>query len=123
MKVFVVLIFFVIFFTAILFVRPFLWNRRRKYSTFFAKITYLLYLVILLYFFYRLMFHPPNETEFTSIFYLLIVIIVLFAPSIGLLLRRRTREYRVFYNYCITGINLLSAIMLIYLLSKYLIVY
>jgi hypothetical protein len=80
------------------------------------KFSYLAYLLIALSFFYYLVFLEIEIKEKIDEFNYVFMILSLFAPNIGILLRRNFKNNRVIFNYFFSGINL---IIIIFLLSKF----
>lgn len=104
--------FLLIFVLATVFVRPFMIHRKRMISTMILKIGYLVYLFVLLSFFYFLIFIDKDLSEFITDLHFIILLLTLFIPSTGMLLRRRFRKTRSFYNYILTAIHLGTIIYL-----------
>lgn len=106
--------FSMIFILSAVFLRPFRENKKRRNSTYMLKFSYLAYLLFALSFFYYLVF-LKNEIkgEITELNYIF-MILSLFVPNTGILLRRKFKKSRVFYNYLFSGINLIIIVFLCY---------
>lgn len=113
------IIFLLTFIMAYNYVKPFLINRKRKYSTFSLKLSYLIYLIFLLIFVYLFLLFGAAKVEYRitdSMFFG--VLILLFLPNIGILIRRKIKKTRVVYNYLFSGINIAATYYLILKLSQ-----
>jgi uncharacterized membrane protein YhaH (DUF805 family) len=117
-----ILLFVVFLLTYILaynYVRPFRINRKRLLSTLLFKVTYMIYLFILLLFVYLFLFFGANRVEYQiSDLMFFLMLLFLFVPNIALLLRRKMKRGRVFYNYSFTVINILAAYFLLFKLAQ-----
>jgi len=117
-RILVITGFSTIFMLSAVFLRPFRVNVKRKNSTYILKFSYLAYLLVALSFFYYLMFLKIEITEKINEFNYVFMILSLFAPNIGILLRRKFKNNRVIYNYFFSGINLLIMVFLLSLFYK-----
>lgn len=106
--------FSMIFILAAVFLRPFRENKKRRNSTYTLKFSYLTYLLFALSFFYYLVFLKNELKEEITEFNYIFMILSLFVPNIGILLRRKFKKSRVFYNYLFSGINLIIIMFLCY---------
>ncbi|MFO7924928.1 MAG: hypothetical protein R6U58_14675 [Bacteroidales bacterium] len=99
-------------------IKPFMINRRRKYSTLCLKISYLLYLAVFLTAIYCFVFYGDLEMEkqFRDTFFILSMIL-LFLPNLGMMARRSIKHQRVFFNYFFSVMNLLLIYFIYFLLS------
>lgn len=101
------IIFLLTYILAYSFVKPFLINRKRKYSTLALKLTYMLFLAFLLVFVYLFLLFGANQITYQiSDMEFFGILILLFLPNIGILIRRKIKGIRVFYNYLFSLINL-----------------
>jgi hypothetical protein len=108
------IVFLLTYIMAYNYVKPFLINRKRKYSTLSLKLTYLIYLAFLLIFMFLFLLFGANQVEYRitdSVFFG--VLLLLFLPNIGILIRRKVKSIRVIYNYIFTVINLSATYYLI----------
>ena len=108
------IVFLLTYIMAYNYVKPFLINRKRKYSTLSLKLTYLIYLAFLLIFMFLFLLFGANQVEYRitdSVFFS--VLLLLFLPNIGILIRRKVKNIRVIYNYIFTVINLSATYYLI----------
>jgi len=107
-------VFLIIYLLAFVIVKPFLINHKRKISTLFLKITYLLYLLALLVFVYLFMFFGPADLEYQiSNLLFVFLLICLFLPNFGILLRRNFEKYRTEYNIAFSLINCIIVVFII----------
>jgi len=96
------------------YVKPFRINRKRKYSTLFLKLSYLIYLIFLLVFVFLFLLFGADKVEYRitdSVFFG--VLLLLFLPNIGILIRRKIKNIRIIYNYIFTAINLTATYYLL----------
>jgi len=117
--------FLFVFIIAIIILKPFRLHRKRKISTIFLKISYLLYLAFFLGFVYLVLFFTDNEVSTeevmengTSVIYYIIVLIAFFLPNIGIMIRRKFKEKRGVFNYTVTVMNLVVILALIFMMSQ-----
>ena len=108
-----------IFMLAIVFLRPFRVNVKRKNSTYMLKFSYLAYLLVALSFFYYLVFLKIEIKDKTNELNYIFMILSLFVPNIGILLRRNFKKYRVIYNYFFSVINLIIIVFLLSVFYKF----
>ena len=108
-----------IFMLAIVFLRPFRVNVKRKNSTYMLKFSYLAYLLVALLFFYYLVFLKIEIKDKTNELNYLFMVLSLFVPNIGILLRRNFKKYRVIYNYFFSVINLIIIMFLLSVFYKF----
>lgn len=94
--------FLLIFVLATVFTKPLMINRKRMVSTIFLKIGYLIYLIIILTFFYYLIFVDKDLTELITDLHFVLILLALFIPNVGMMMRRRIKKSRTFYNYFLT---------------------
>ncbi|MFP4018479.1 MAG: hypothetical protein ACLFUH_04455, partial [Bacteroidales bacterium] len=89
-QVFYILLFILLVFLyilACLYTKPFLINRKRKYSTLSLKITYLIYLAFLFLFLFFFLIFGADKIEYQMSDALFFAILTfLFLPNIGILL-------------------------------------
>ncbi len=108
------IIFLLTYILAYSFVKPFLINRKRKYSTLLLKLTYMLFLAFLLIFVYLFLLFGANRiTYHISDIEFFGILLLLFLPNIGILIRRKIKGIRVFYNYLFSVINLVGTYFII----------
>jgi hypothetical protein len=115
-RILVITGFSMIFMLAVVFLRPFRVNVKRKISTYMLKFSYLAYLLVALSFFYYLVFLSIEIKDKTNELNYIFMILSLFVPNTGILLRRKFKNNRIIYNYFFSGINLL---IIIFLASKF----
>jgi len=112
-----ILLFVIFLLTYILaynYVRPFLINRKRLLSTILFKATYMVYLLILLLFVYLFLLYGANRLEYhISDLMFFLLLLFLFIPNIAILLRRKIKRGRIFYNYAFTLVNILATYFLL----------
>ena len=116
LHIILLIVFLLTYILAYNYVKPFLINKKRKYSTLSLKLSYLLYLAFLLVFIFLFLLFGADRIEYRisdALFFG--VLVLLFLPNIGILLRRTVKNIRVFYNYLFTIINLVATY---YLVSK-----
>ncbi len=118
-RILVITGFSMIFMLAIVFLRPFRVNVKRKNSTYMLKFSYLAYLLVALLFFYYLVFLKIEIKDKTNELNYLFMVLSLFVPNIGILLRRNFKKYRVIYNYFFSVINLIIIVFLLSLFYKF----
>jgi len=113
------IVFLLTFIMAYNYVKPFLINRKRKYSTLSLKLSYLIYLIFLLVFVFLFLLFGADKVEYRitdSVFFG--VLILLFLPNIGILIRRKIKNVRIIYNYLFSVINIVATYYLILKLSQ-----
>ena len=118
-RILVITGFSMIFMLAIVFLRPFRVNVKRKNSTYMLKFSYLAYLLVALLFFYYLVFLKIGIKDKTNELNYLFMVLSLFVPNIGILLRRNFKKYRVIYNYFYSVINLIIIVFLLSVFYKF----
>ena len=118
-RILVITGFSMIFMLAIVFLRPFRVNVKRKNSTYMLKFSYLVYLLVALLFFYYLVFLKIEIKDKTNELNYIFMVLSLFVPNIGILLRRNFKKYRVIYNYFFSVINLIIIMFLLSLFYKF----
>jgi len=106
------------YFIAIIIIKPFLINRKRKYSTITLKVSYLIYLATFFFTFYVFVFYGELklEAQITDTFFIL-SLILLFLPNLGMMARRAVTRNRIFYNYFFSFLNMLVVLFLIFILE------
>lgn len=110
-----------LFVVTVIILKPFRFHKRRRKSTIFLKISYLLYLASFLAFTYLLLFGKKEIQESDQPFETLFNIHFLFfltstiVPNVGIMIRRRIRKNRIEYNLMVALINMLYCIYLTYL--------
>ncbi len=107
------------YFIAIIIIKPFLINRKRKYSTITLKVSYLIYLATFFFTFYVFVLYGELklEAQITDTFFIL-SLILLFLPNIGMMARRAVTRNRIFYNYFFSFLNMLVVFFLIFILES-----
>lgn len=111
----------VLFVVTVIILKPFRYHKRRKKSTIFLKISYLLYLISFLLFTYLLLFGnkeiAKTEQAYETIFnvHFLFFLTSTVIPNVGIMIRRNIKSRRVEYNVVVGIINLLYFSYLIYL--------
>jgi len=110
-----ILFILMIFALAYGYLKPHQLHRRRKISTLFLKVSYLLYLLILLIVIYLSVLVKGGLQEVFYELEFFVFLFVLFVPTMGIFARRleRFNKKREGYNYIFTGINVLSIIALL----------
>jgi len=106
--------FLLIFVLATVFTKPLMINRKRMASTMFLKIGYLVYLIIILTFFYYLIFVDKELTGLITDFHFVLILLALFIPNGGMMMRRRIKSSRTFYNYFLFTLFILTILYLVY---------
>lgn len=113
-----ILFIIIIFALAYGYLKPHQFHKRRKLSTLFLKVSYLLYLLILLIIIYLAALEKGGLQEVFYGIEFFAFLMVLFIPTMGIFARRleRFRKKRDGYNYFFTTANVLSivAILLMY---------
>jgi len=117
--------FIFLFVVSIVILRPFRIHRHRPRSTIALKLSYLLYLAIFLLLSYLVLFFlgpppEPNETNSDPYFnvYYVIMIIAFLIPNIAIMFRRKIKSFRLAYNYLVTGLNIIIALSLVYVIYR-----
>jgi len=112
---FLLLLFSSIYILSFIIIKPFLFHKTRKISTFLLKSSYLLYLFILLTGLYLFIFFSPKDMENKLTDFIFIIIsIFTFSPNFGIIFRRNfKKQKRIYYNYACTILNLLVTIFLL----------
>ena len=113
------IVFLLTFIMAYNYIKPFLINRKRKYSTLSLKLSYLIYLFFLLVFVFLFLLFGADKVEYRitdSMFF--VVLVLLFLPNIGILIRRKIKNVRIIYNYVFSIINIVATYYLILKLSQ-----
>ncbi len=113
------IVFLLTFIMAYNYIKPFLINRKRKYSTLFLKLSYLIYLFLLLVFVFLFLLFGADKVEYRitdSVFFG--VLVLLFLPNIGILIRRKIKNIRIVFNYIFSVINIVATYYLILKLSQ-----
>ena len=117
--------FIFLFVVSIVILRPFRIHRHRPRSTIALKLSYLLYLAIFLLLSYLVLFFSgpppePNETNSDPYFnvYYVIMIIAFLIPNIAIMFRRKIKSFRLAYNYLVTGLNIIIALSLVYVIYR-----
>jgi len=108
----------IVFALAYAYLKPHQLHKRRKLSTLFLKVSYLLYLfVLLVVIYFSALVRGGLETVFLGIEFFAFLV-VLFVPTIGIFARKlgQFSKKREGYNYFFTVVNLLCivAILLMY---------
>ncbi len=106
--------FLLIFVLATVFTKPLMINRKRMVSTMFLKIGYLVYLIITLTFFYYLIFVNKDLTGLITDLHFVLILLALFIPNGGMMMRRRIKSSRTFYNYFLFIFFILTILYLVY---------
>ena len=117
--------FLFVYIIAIIILKPFRLHRKRKVSTISLKLSYLIYLAFFLAFVYLVLFFADNEVNTeenmengTSAVYYIIVLVSFFIPNIGIMIRRRFKKNRGYYNYLVTALNFLIIMALVFMMSQ-----
>ncbi len=109
--------FFFVFSMAVVAIKPLKINKLRKWSTLFLKFSYLFYFFFFLGFIWCTLFFIDNQPgEGEHIFNIGLLIISFVIPNVGIIIRRKIKEFRIKYNYILTVANLLISAYIIYLL-------
>ena len=113
--------FLLIYIIAIIILKPFRIHRKRPFSTILIKASYLIYLACFLLMAYLILFfsassEPVEEVDEDKVLNTLTVfsIFAFFIPNIGIMIRRRIVTWRVPYNYAVTVLNLVIALVMIW---------
>ena len=107
------------YFVAFIIIKPFLLNRKRKYSTMILKVSYLIYLAVFFFSFYCFVFFGEIklEEQIRDTFFIL-SLILLFLPNLGMMARRAVRRNRIFYNYFFSALNVLVIFFLMFIVRS-----
>ena len=108
--------FSILYFLAIVLLRPYLPHRRHKYSYLLLKTSYLAYLFFLLVFFYFLAFFQVDTDEYFTPVRLIFIFLSLFVPTIVMLIRKKIRRKRHLYNW---GFSIFHFAIIIYYVVMY----
>ena len=95
--------------------QPTMIHRKRKISTLFLKITYLIYLAVLLGFVYFLTFYTGNLEEFFTNLHFTLILFSVFIPTVAMFARRKVRKNRSLYNGFFSVLNLIIMSFLVWL--------
>ena len=95
--------------------QPTMIHRKRKISTLFLKITYLIYLAVLLGFVYFLTFYTGNLEEFFTNLHFTLILFSVFIPTVAMFARRKVRKNRSLYNGFFSVLNLIIMGFLVWL--------
>jgi hypothetical protein len=116
--------FLFMYFVAIILLKPMRFHIKRKYSTIFLKVTYLIYLATFLIFTYLFLFYngsslfyledPDNPRAF---FHFTLLLLSFFIPNTGILIRRSIKK-RTIYNVAVGIVNIIFGIYLLILIEK-----
>ncbi|MCF8378061.1 MAG: hypothetical protein K9H49_00710 [Bacteroidales bacterium] len=108
---------------SIVLLKPFRVNQKRPISTILLKVSYLLFLIAFIILAYLILFFAsiPDDTSLgtdrtvLSICYI-IIMLSFFIPNLGIMLRRKVKKVRFYYNIVFTVINIffLLAMVLMY---------
>lgn len=101
--------------------QPTMIHRKRKVSTLFLKITYLIYLAVLLGFVYFLTFYTGNLEEFFTNLHFTLILFSVFIPTVAMFARRKVRKNRSLYNAFFSVLNLIIMGFLVWLFIEILI--
>jgi len=111
--------FLLIYIIAIIILKPFRIHRKRPVSTILIKASYLIYLACFLLMAYLILFfsassEPVEEVDEDKVLNTLTIfsIFAFFIPNIGIMIRRRIVTWRVPYNYAVTVLNLVIALVM-----------
>ncbi|HHJ11377.1 MAG TPA: hypothetical protein ENK25_10885 [Bacteroidetes bacterium] len=91
--------FIILYFLAIVLLRPYLPHRKHRFSYLLLKVSYLTYLFFILVFFYFLAFYQNNLDEYFNTARLILIFLSLFLPTIIMLVRKKIRHKRHLYNW------------------------
>jgi uncharacterized membrane protein YhaH (DUF805 family) len=117
-------LFIIVFVTASSSLKPFRTHKRRRISTMFLKLSYLIYLSVYLVFIFLILFLSETRLQSEEIdekwikFYLGLFLVITLFPNMGIVFRRKFKKVRVNYNITLTAINFLATILIILLLSS-----
>ncbi len=117
-------LFVIVFVTASTSLKPFKTHKRRRTSTMFLKLSYLVYLSFYLVFIFLILFSRETRLQSEEIsekwikFYLGLFLIITLFPNLGIVFRRKVKKVRVNYNIAFTAINVLATIIIILLLTS-----
>jgi len=100
--------------------KPFRVNQKRPLSTVFLKLSYLVFLVAFIILAYLILFFAaiPDEGSMSgdslmlSLCYI-IIMLSFFIPNIGIMLRRKVKKVRLYYNIVFGVINIFFLIAMI----------
>jgi hypothetical protein len=113
--------FLLIYIIAIIILKPFRIHRKRPVSTILIKASYLIYLACFLLMAHLILFfsassEPVEEVDEEKVLNTLTVfsIFAFFIPNIGIMIRRRIVTWRVPYNYVVTVLNIVIALVMIW---------
>jgi len=101
--------------------QPTMIHRKRKVSTLFLKVTYLIYLAVLLGFVYFLTFYTGNLEEFFTNLHFTLILFSVFIPTVAMFARRKVRKNRSLYNGFFSVLNLIIMGFLVWLFIEILI--
>lgn len=111
--------FIFLYIVSIIILKPFRLHQKRPVSTIAIKVSYLVYLLAFLLLAYLVLFYsgarkedeePLGQSPF--LIYYIAVILAFFIPNLGIMLRRKFKKFRNEYNYIFTFINLLTTLIL-----------
>lgn len=99
--------FVILYVLAWILLQPTMIHRKRKVSTLFLKVSYLLYLAILLAFIYFLTFYTRDLGDFFTNLHFTLILFSVFIPSVAMFARRKVRKNRSLYNAVFSLMNLI----------------
>ncbi len=111
--------FLLLFLIAIIILKPLRKHEKRKYSTIWLKLTYLLYLAFFLIFMYLFMFYNGGATAIyfedpqdpRAVLHFSILLMAFIVPNTGILIRRKIK-WRKEFNIIMSFVNLAFAFYL-----------
>ncbi len=109
-KILLIAGFATLYFLAIVLLRPYLPHRKHKFSYLLLKISYLVYLFFVMTFFYFLAFYQQDTNEYFTPVYLVLILLSLFLPTIIMLVRKRIKRGRHFYNWAFSLFHIVIVI-------------
>lgn len=114
-------VFLVLIIVSVMVLKPLRIHHKRPYSTMSLKVSYLMYLVAFISLAFLILFYAdiPEDADLTGddmVMTLSYIIIILsfFIPNLAIMLRRRFKKIRQFYNIFFTIVNLIFVIAIIF---------
>lgn len=116
-------VFLILIVISMMVLKPFRIHHKRPYSTMSLKISYLMYLITFVILAFLILFYAdiPDEASISSddiLMTMMYIVIILsfFIPNLAIMLRRKFKKIRRFYNVFFTVVNLLFVIAIILVL-------
>jgi len=115
MQLFIIGAFALIFMLAFFRLKPFVFHKRRKYSTLWLKLSYLGYLLLYLFILYAFVLSPMikqnNIADQKSLYLLLLCGQI---PTAAIFFRRRIKHHKLYYYIGFSILNITAALIFVF---------